>query len=874
MLRREMKTRTSPLLHVHVDETTPVHVHVKKSPRPAKRVQQKLKAWECGSLRATSKVKTKVPWIPPGKTSVRDVGYKWEGPTHRLDITPVDAEKFHSTLHLSDLSTDDEEAVHGKMNEYEKKIDCLMNQVGSLKNEIELRKKNHLLEQREEELNVSKRLIEEKEEELAEVTKELVLTEHKNELLQRDIEMMKEDPDISCLEKKHWRKDKDTLLKMLIEAEMDGAAAAKQVAALRSAISKLRMEKPISVSESNLLSRQKELLLQKLETFDATNRSVRQLLKEQHAQETDALRLFEQKEALLEKLAQSEAENARLSVKLQEIENQIDQLLIQYRTEKDNARAAAEFSKSLETTRAHLQGQLRSKEADNNRMLVQIRNFERTISQQKGEFDYLTEQLRQFQKKRDRDKEALKKATRAQKQRAERSEDTVELLNAQLIDKESQLADALSTVETWRSCHNKVMKEKSQLDVEISVLNNRITDLLDQTHHVEDKARGEMESMMNKLQKMSSESTCIKMENETMKANMSAVEEKLTFAQSEMQQLKVSIKRYEGLVDSYKSQLMKTRMEADECSVKLEKAEKENKLLKDDVNKEIEQIEEQNNKTREKCQYLQEENHNLKLKLETLERKLEDLDTQNRELAQVVTKREETIHHNQQRLEDKSRECTSLARQLDAATDDARRQVDQTRERALSKERTTQSKIMDLETQMSRTKTELTQLRRSKEDSFGDWHTIAIASDSGEKFDGLNSIIISMDNRSIMYLHIYRLESSTCPLVPSSTETRDGICTKIEINYSNHSASASKGDSGYNILVSNTEYVVLHHYNHGKCTTDTLFLFGRNLTVSSDIMKHFKMLVDCAEIPDLSIYMLPQESGNCKRNMPQGEEGD
>ncbi|XP_038637482.1 outer dense fiber protein 2 isoform X4 [Scyliorhinus canicula] len=746
--RREMKTRTSPLLHVHVDETTPVHVHVKKSPRPAKKVQKRLKgAWECGNLRATSKVKTKVPWIPPGKTSVTNVGYKWEGPTHRLDITPVDtAEKFHSTLHLSDLSTDEEEAVHGKMNEYEKKIDCLMNQVGSLKNEIELRKKNHLLEQREEELNVSKRLIEEKEEELAEVTKELVLREHKNELLQRDIEMMKEEPDISCLEKKPWRKDQDTLLKMLVEAELDGAAAAKQVAALRSAISKLRTEKPISMSESNLLSRQKELLLQKLETFDATNRSVRQLLKEHHSQETDASRLLEQKEALLEKLAQSEAENA------------------------DNARAAAELSKSLETTRAHLQGQLRSKEADNNRMLVQMRNFERTISQQKGELDYLTEQLRQFQMKGDRDKEALKKATRAQKQRAERSEDAVELLNGQLIDKESQLAEALSTVEMWRSCHNKVMKEKSKLDVEISVLNNRITDLLDQTHHLEDKARGEMESMMSKLQKMSSESTCIKMENETMKANMSVVEEKLTFAQSEMQQLKVSIKRYEGLVDSYKSQLMKTRMEADECNMRLAKAEKENKILKDDVNKEIEQvrrqmqrkltdlepvpellkltehklqdcqqqlvmyernnvdqsavicdlkmeIEEQNCKTREKSQQLQEENHSLKLKLETLERKLEDLDTQNRELTQVVTKREETIHHSQQRLEDKSHECTSLARQLEVALDDARRQVDQTRERTQSKERTTQSKIMDLETQLSRTKTELTQLRRSKDDA-------------------------------------------------------------------------------------------------------------------------------------------------------------
>ncbi|XP_032904494.1 outer dense fiber protein 2 isoform X3 [Amblyraja radiata] len=733
-------------------------------------IQQKLKgALECGNLRPCSKVKTKVPWIPPGKTSVRELGYKWEGPTHRLDITPIDTEKFHSTLHLSDLSTDDEEVIHGKMNQYEKKINCLMKQVGSLKSEDELRKKNHLLEQQEEELNLSKQLIEEKEVELADVTKELVLTEHKNELLQRSIEMMKEDQENSRSEKKHWRKG-DTVLKKLVEAEMDAAAAAKQVAALHSTISKLGSEKQMSASECNFLTRQKELLLQKLETFDVTNRAVRELLREQHAQEADALRLFELKETLLEKLARAEAENAHLLVKLQEIERRTDQLLTQYQAEKDNAHAAAELSKSLESTRAHLQGQLRSKEAENNRMAVQIRNFERTIAQQKGQADYLTEQLRLFHNKGDRDKEALKKATKAQKQRAERSEDAVELLNSQLVGKETQLADALSSAETWRSCYNKVMKEKSQLEIEISIVNNRVTGLLDQTHNVEDKARGDLDSLVDRLHKMSSESTSIKIENETMKANMNALEEKFMFAQTEMQQLKISIKHYEGLVDSYKSQVIKTRLEADDYNIKLEKAERENKLLKDEVNIEIDQvrrqmqkklsdlesvpellkltehklqdcqqqlamyekknvdqssiicdlrmeIEELGGRSREKYHSVQEENHNLKLKLETLERKLEDVSTHNRELTLVVAQREDTIHHNQQRLEEKSRECSSLTRQLETSIDDARRQVDQSRERATSKERTSQNKILDLEAQLSRTKTELTQLRRSKDDA-------------------------------------------------------------------------------------------------------------------------------------------------------------
>lgn len=31
-----------------------------------------------GNLRPTAKVKTRVPWIPPGKASMRDASYKWE----------------------------------------------------------------------------------------------------------------------------------------------------------------------------------------------------------------------------------------------------------------------------------------------------------------------------------------------------------------------------------------------------------------------------------------------------------------------------------------------------------------------------------------------------------------------------------------------------------------------------------------------------------------------------------------------------------------------------------------------------------------------------------------------------------------------------
>ncbi|XP_019366132.1 PREDICTED: outer dense fiber protein 2 isoform X2 [Gavialis gangeticus] len=727
--------------------------------------KQKMKG-DTVNMRRSVRVKTKVPWMPPGKTSVRESTYKWEGPTHRLEITPPDSEKLLSVLRLSDLSTDEEDAIHSKMNKYEKRIDSLMNVVGTLKNEAKVQKQ-------EEQRLVTKRLLEEQKEELDEVTQELVETEHENTLLRRNIERMKEEKDLTVLQKRHLQHEKECLLSKLVETEMDGAAAAKQIHALKDTIGRLKNEKHMTSSDINTLTRQKELLLQKLSTFEETNRTLRELLREQHNREKDAQKLLEQQGVLLKRLADSDAEKAQLKMKLQEKEKEVDALIIQIQAEKDQAKTACELSKSMEAMRGHLQAQLRNKEAENNRLAVQIRNLERNGTQHKAEVEHIMEQLKELKQKAERDKEALKKAIRAQKERAERSEEYAEQLNIQLAEKDSYVAEALSTLESWRSRYNKVVKDKTDLEVEIVMLNSRITELLEQQSTIEDKMREDRDALVEKLHRQATEATSFKMENERLKASMFPMEEKLNQAHLEVQHLKTSLRNYEGLIETYKSQVLKTRMEADEVTAKLELCDKENKTLKDEMNREIEmarkqfhtqlveleklpeilkitetklaecqiqlqsyekknmdlsamitdlrqRIELQGDKmdmTREKYQSAQEENKQLILKVEELERKLETTSAQNIEFLQVIAKREESIHQSQLRLEEKTRECNSLARQLEMALEDAKRQVEQTRERAASRERTAQSKMLDLETQLSRTKTDLNQLRRSKDDA-------------------------------------------------------------------------------------------------------------------------------------------------------------
>ncbi|XP_029134330.2 outer dense fiber protein 2 isoform X2 [Labrus bergylta] len=788
-MRKAMRIRSSsPPIHVHVDDATPVHVHVKsKRTSPTRTPQSKAKA-DRGILHPSAKVKTRVPWIPPGKASIRDATHMWEGPSHRLEISlphpepEPEPEHSQSALRLADLTSEEEEGLHGRISQYEKKIDSLMTEVSSLKNEVELRKKEQLLERQSEQLSVSQRVIAEQEEELVEVTKELEETERENTRLRHSMEKMMEEGDYSRLDRDGVIKDKDTLLRKLMEAEVDGTAAAKQVSELRESVSKLCRgsgDKKLSGSESSVLARQKDLLLQKLETFEATNRTLRHLLREQHGSQMETVRLSEQKEALLKTLADTEAEHAHLVVKLQEKDRELNQLCKLLDSEKENAKSTSELSKSLESTRAHLQGQLRSKEAENNRLSVQIKNLERAANQQKAELERLKEQLERMKQQASSDREALKRATRAQKQRAERSEGTAGQLSVQLLNLEQQVTEALNAAESWQSRHAQEVREKSKLEIEVSLMKScgvmccsRVAELTEQLQSSEEKSRVEREALLDHLHALTTEGSAAKLEKQTLKATASTVEEKLALSQSELQQVKASIQQYESLVDSYKIQVGNTRAEADEYRARLAQAEQEAQAVRAELEKEVEEVrrqllgrlteleplpealrrskvqlqeaqerersQERRSKElsttltdlrmkvetqssqmellRQKNKLLMEENRQLQHRVDSLERKLEEAGSQNSNLLAVVTKREDTIHSNQLRLEDKSRECSLLSRKLEEALEDARQQMSVTRERAATKERSTQSKILDLETQLSRTTSEINQLQRSKEE--------------------------------------------------------------------------------------------------------------------------------------------------------------
>ncbi|PWA24036.1 hypothetical protein CCH79_00019127 [Gambusia affinis] len=411
-------------------------------------------------------------------------------------------------------------------------------------------------------------------------------------------------------------KDPELLLQKLREAEADAAAAAQQVSALKEHVYKLGDSK-IMWSD---LDQQKELLLGKLEAFEVTNRALRHLLREQRESQVESVGLSEQRKVLLNSLADMEALNALLVKKLQEKEKELHQLSTQLDSEKEKARRSVEMSQNLDATRAHLQSQLRRKEAENNRLIIQIKTLERAASQHLAEVDQVAQQLGRVKQEAEQEQEALQQASRAQKQRVERCEGSAGQLSAQLLKRvgptwlhggpaapdqlhlisctllhlsaqqEKQTAEALASADTWQRRHGEEAEEKGQLEVELNLLTSRISDLTEQLQAVQETGRLEKQALLDRLQAVTEQKAAAQLETKKLKAAVSVAEEKLSRTEAELQQVRTSIKQCEVLLDNYKIQVGNTRAEAEQARAQVAQAERDAQAVRVELEREKEQI--------------------------------------------------------------------------------------------------------------------------------------------------------------------------------------------------------------------------------------------------------------------------------------------
>ncbi|XP_026198296.1 outer dense fiber protein 2-like isoform X2 [Anabas testudineus] len=683
-----------PPVHVHVPETTPVHVHMRRSPSktPQNRIKDSLVKGDEG------RPKVRAPWIPPGRLSCR-----------------------------RDRSRVQHQSESGARRQRDG---------------------------------------EEQEDELAAVSKNLSVLLREQENIRR----------LKNSDSSGQYKNIDVLLRALVEAEIDGVAVANQLTALKDTIDSFTKDKRLSKMHAASLTRQRGLLLEKIEMFDYTNHSLRELLREWSEYARESLVWSEQRDSLKKRLADSEADNIRLLAKLVNKEKEASKLAEHLDFEKDNIKTTAELSRVLESTRDHLESQLNRAETEKAQLSAEIQRMQQSHKQQQKELQALQEELQTMRQRnygeeneqRQKDREALTLVT----QQAMRAEESAKQLKERLQEKETQLAEALSTSSDWCLRHSKEAAAKERLEEDISVLKLQVTELHSQLHLSEEKSRAEREKLRDELHQLSAENASTKLDNQKLKVELSSSEEKLRGLQSEARQLKSSIRKYENLVEKYKKKVQQARLESEEYCIKLEMTQKEAREVKVCLEREMEQVKrellgrlreleplpdrlrrteqqlrdaqheaeahdrrnmehssalsdvrhkvEQQGTQLETFQQrnvlLQEENNVLKEKIHNLERKLDDMKVENKDMSQALNSKDTSIRSIQQQLEEKSRECSILSRQLQQSLDDAQKQVNDSMQRVLAKERVSQSKALDLQSQLSRAKTELSQLQQSKEE--------------------------------------------------------------------------------------------------------------------------------------------------------------
>ncbi|GFR89811.1 outer dense fiber protein 2 [Elysia marginata] len=586
-----------------------------------------------------------------------------------------------------------------------------------------------------------------------------------------------EDNDTSSWDGSRSQKDmlnyeREKLMKKLIEAEMDGQAAAQQVKELRDIMRHVKEQACLTTADQARLAKQKEAFLDTMADFESTNRTLRRLLRDQHRLEASGHRLSEQRDVLMRKLAESDGSNQRMRSQLIDCESLIADLRNQLCIEKEERLALSNIQGSLESTRGHLQKQL-PKEGDCNRMSVQIRTLEGQLAQERLEREHLQEIASNSRQRVDRDKDALKKAARAQKARCEHLEEQLSQVTDQLKElerKETQNATRLNQANSRLESASRT-SERAQSDV--TSLRARIAELEALVDRVEENAKAQNETLTTRLHDKMTESTNLRLENERLKTSSSGVELKLKQAEEDVQQLRATVGHYEKLVEEYKEQAGRTRSEADESFVRLEEQVREKERIQRDSEQELEKVKQRLHQRLQELEPLpellratelrlheaneklvtyerrsldqnkmiaeltakleyhsesleqyktkasdsQDNNRALQDRNESMERRVKDLENQNLDLQAGQAKLHESVHQESLRTEEKNREIASLTRQLENALSDSRRQGDQLRDRYTSKERTYQTRIVDLETQLSQLRADQAKIKREKEEN-------------------------------------------------------------------------------------------------------------------------------------------------------------
>ncbi|XP_059334521.1 protein BCAP [Ammospiza nelsoni] len=461
-------------------------------------------------------------------------------------------------------------------------------------------------------------------------------------------------------------------------------------------------------------------------------------------------------DTLMKELSESEIQNTNLRKKILEREKQIKELSSLLQCEKIKIQRQDHLSKAVKEVQAHLQRQIERKEAENYELKVKMQTLKNKIAEWKHQIGEYKCQKLALKETSEQKKIALEKTIRSQKQRAQLLEETVKDVTSKIKEHEVKLGEILSASDVWKNQHDRIVEEKTMLEVQIEGLENQIRGLKEDVERREKWRRNSEEEILGKLNSVNSENENIYLENKKLKASLATLEKSTVSVEYELLHLQEKAKLQENLLEHSKNEVQKRLIAVEELKSRYETVLNENtkitenKCLEADkvrhkMEAELKELEhvcdllkatEENQQKllawericAQKCKTLRElelqDNHsvtsmgslcleeicNIQKKYGDLQRQLGQVEYQNEELAYQLRKEDENLQSSKLQLEEKIAEYNALTRQLESALEEGRKMVAEEWEKTSYRERAFQTKLMLLEAEVRKRQEEKKQL--------------------------------------------------------------------------------------------------------------------------------------------------------------------
>ncbi|XP_075414079.1 protein BCAP isoform X3 [Tenrec ecaudatus] len=498
--------------------------------------------------------------------------------------------------------------------------------------------------------------------------------------------------------------EKTALEATLEEAEVATCSMELLLSLFKDTVEKLTFE-DANLADSDLkVSKQKEVLMKELDNFIRVKQALDYLLIQTESKQVgDRL-----SSVLLEKLTDNERENTDLKERILEKEADIKELSNLFQNEQANALKANRFSQSVKVVHERLQHQIVKKGAENDKLKEQIKHLESKITEWNMKLKKNKHEALLIKESSKQKIVTLKKASKAYKQRLDHFTGKTENLTSQIRDQEAKLSEINSAFNAWKSHYEKIIIEKTELEVQIETLKKQITNLLEDLKKMENYGKNTCEELLRKLHSIECEKETLSLENTKLKTTLAALKENAASVEHELSELQEVEKQRKTLTEVYKTQVQKLQEAAEIVKSRHENLLHENKQITKNKDKKLEKVDGNQNLLTNLS--LEEENSLIQLKCESLTQKLEEMDAENKGLEEKLADQEVCLTRCHLHFKEKSAEYIALARQLEAALAEGRQKVSEEIEKTSSRERALQIKILDLETELRKKNEEQNQL--------------------------------------------------------------------------------------------------------------------------------------------------------------------